>query len=299
VARIDAFVRDQMQRHGISGLALALVEGDQIIDLQGFGVADQSGRAVTPQTPFVLASVSKPITALAILQLVEAGKLELDSPVQYYLPEFRIADPVGSTKITVRQLLLHTSGIPATAYDTRADAETLEQYVAELQTVELDRPVGSRYAYCSGNYNVLGRIIEVVTGQPFGSYIQAHIFIPLRMRHSFTAEPAARQAGLAQGYQWFFGLRVATHYRYNTSQLPYGFLIASAEDLASFLIAQLNGGRYDNHTLLSSQGITAMQTSGVTIGTGQDGYGLGWRMGLFAGMPACTIPATATTGTRC
>src|SRR5687768_11513913 len=82
VARIDAFVSQQMQRNGLLGLALALVDGDQVIFLKGYGKADQTGRSVTPQTPFLLASVSKPITATAIMQLVEAGKVELDAPVQ-------------------------------------------------------------------------------------------------------------------------------------------------------------------------------------------------------------------------
>src|SRR5438093_280025 len=86
IARIDAFVSEQVQRHGIPGVSLGLVEGDRIIHLQGFGKADETGRAITPQTPFVLASVSKPLTALAVMQLIEAGKVELDAPVQRYLP---------------------------------------------------------------------------------------------------------------------------------------------------------------------------------------------------------------------
>ena len=168
IARINAFVSEQVQRNGIPGLALGLVEGDRIIDLKGFGKADQSGRAITPQTPFDLASVSKPLSALAIMQLVEAGKVELDAPVQRYLPAFRLADPVASAQITVRHLLQHTSGIPLTACQTQVGAVSLEQFVAELQTVQLDRPVGVRHEYCSGNYNVLGRVIEVVSGQSFG-----------------------------------------------------------------------------------------------------------------------------------
>src|SRR6184192_3535553 len=136
IASIDAYISAQMQANHIPGVALGLVHNDQIVHLRGFGTADQSGRAVTPQTPFILASVSKSFTALAIMQLVEAGKVELDAPVQRYLPAFQVADPVASAQITVRHLLQHTSGIPGTACETRVDAVTLEQYVAELQTVE-------------------------------------------------------------------------------------------------------------------------------------------------------------------
>src|SRR5215204_4632700 len=102
-AAIERFVRKEMAAQRIPGLALGIVKGDRIAYLRGFGKADESGRAVTPQTPFILGSVSKSFTALAIMQLVEAGKIELDAPVQRYLPWFRVADEEASAQITVRQ----------------------------------------------------------------------------------------------------------------------------------------------------------------------------------------------------
>ncbi len=291
VARIDAFVREQVARHGIPGLALAVVDGHQIIHMSGYGRADQTGRAVTPETPFVLASASKPITALAIMQLVEAGKVALDAPVQRYLPTFRIADPLASEQITVRHLLQHTSGIPERGcQNSRFGAETLEQFVAALDTVELAAPVGTRHFYCSGNYNVLGRIIEVVSGQSFASYIEQQVFVPLQMRHSFTTEKEAQRDGLAQGYRWFFGLHVPFQYPYDPPQMPSGFLIASAEDMAHFLIAQLNGGRFGATSVLSPQGIATMHAPGVAMGDGRGTYGLGWRTEVLGGVPTVNQP---------
>lgn len=285
LARIDDFVTEQMQRHGLPGLALALVDGDQIVFMKGYGKADQTGRPVTPQTPFILASVSKPLTAMAIMQLVEAGKVELDVPVQRYLPDFRVADPVASSQITVRHLLLHTSGIPSTSCDTRINAQSLAEYVAELKTVDLDLPVGTHHNYCSGNYNILGRIIEVVSGQSFGSYMGEHVFEPLHMQKSFTSEQEAQQAGLAQGYQWFFGLPVPTHHRYNPSQLPSGYMISSAEDLSHFLISQLNEGQYLDARLLTPASIAAMQVPGTDRGN-DGGYGFGWVIAPVGDAPA-------------
>ena len=110
-AAIDAYVTEQMNNLGIPGMALGIVQDGQIVHLQGFGVADSSGRAVTPQTPFFIGSVTKSFTALAVMQLVEAGKIDLDAPVQTYLPWFELADKEASAKITVRNLLNHTSGI--------------------------------------------------------------------------------------------------------------------------------------------------------------------------------------------
>ncbi len=285
VERIDAFVSEQMQRHALPGLALALVEGDQVIFMQGYGAADQTGRPITPQTPFILASISKPLTATAIMQLVEAGKVELDAPVQRYLPEFQLADPAASADITVRHLLLHTSGIPATACDTRRDAATLADFVAELKSVQPAAPAGSRYIYCSGNYNVLGRILEVVSGQSFGDYMQGQIFTPLGMEHSFTSEADARLDGLAQGYQWFFGLKLPTRHPYNPSQLPSGYMISSVEDMSRFLIAHLNQGRYADVQLLSKESIAAMQAPGAQRGNGGE-YGFGWVIAPFGDVPA-------------
>lgn len=285
VERIDAFVAQQVERHHLPGLALALVEDDQVIFMKGYGKADPSGRPVTPQTPFILASVSKPLTATAVMQLVEAGRIELDAPVQRYLPEFQLADPVASRQITVRHLLLHTSGIPGTACDTRTDASTLAEYVAELRTVTPAAPVGTQHIYCSGNYNVLGRIIEVAADQSFGEYMQANIFTPLDMQHSFTSEPEAERAGLAQGYQWFFGMPFSIHHRYNPSQLPSGYMISSAEDMSHFLVAQLNEGRYAGSNILLAESIAAMRTQGAARGAGGE-YGFGWVISPFGDVPA-------------
>lgn len=89
-----------------------------------------------------------------------------------------------------------------------------------------------------------GLLIEVVSGQSFSEYMQEHIFVPLEMQQSFTSEEEAQEAGMAQDYQWLFGLPVPRHHCYNPSQLPSGYLIASAEDISHLLISQLNDGSY-------------------------------------------------------
>lgn len=197
-AAIDSYGGSQMLGVGIPGLALGIVHGDQVIHLRGFGVADPSGRAVTPQTPFIIGSTSKSFTALAVMQLVEAGKLDLNTPVQHYIPWFRVADPLASAHITVRHLLNQTSGIPSAAglapLTGNSDA-TLEQRVRELSTVVLTKPVGTTYQYSSANYAVLGLLIQSVSGQSYEDYIQQHIFAPLTMRHSYTSSRRYHESG--------------------------------------------------------------------------------------------------------
>src|SRR5687767_8897500 len=110
-AEIESFVQGEMAAQRVPGLALGIVEDGRIAYVRGFGKADDSGRVVTPQTPFIIGSVAKSVTALAIMQLVEANKIDLDAPVQRYLPWFRVADEKASAEITLRHLLNHTSGI--------------------------------------------------------------------------------------------------------------------------------------------------------------------------------------------
>jgi CubicO group peptidase (beta-lactamase class C family) len=114
-AAIDDYIEQEMREQRIPGLALGITQGNQVVHLKGFGMADPSGRAVTPQTPFLIFSSSKSFAALAIMQLVEAGRVALDAPVQRYLPWFQVTDPAASAQITVRQLLNHTSGLPESA----------------------------------------------------------------------------------------------------------------------------------------------------------------------------------------
>jgi CubicO group peptidase (beta-lactamase class C family) len=282
VQRIDAFVRDQVSRHGIPGLAIAVVDGGRTIMARGYGTADSSGRAVTAQTPFVLASVSKPVTATAVMQLVDAGQVRLDSPVQRYLPEFRVADLEASARITVRELLTHTSGLPASGCER--DASTLRAFVASLRQVSLDAAPGAKFTYCSGNYNILGRLVERVSGESFGRYVRQHIFGPLHMSHSYTSEAPAQSDGLAQGHRWIFG-EVTPMHHYNASGVPSGYLISSAEDMSHFLSASLNHGRYGRMQVLPSAAVIAMQHRQVDAGDGTT-YGLGWRQGSLGGVPA-------------
>ena len=172
---IDRYVTAQMQEAQIPGLALGIVHGDQIVHLRGFGVANPAGQPVTPQTPFILGSLSKSFTALAIMQLIDAGKMALDAPVQRYLPWFRVADSNASAQIRVYHLLHQTSGLPTPAGGEAmagTGEATLEQRVRELSTVALTQPVGSTFQYSNANYLVLGLLVQVVSGQSYGAYIQ-------------------------------------------------------------------------------------------------------------------------------
>jgi CubicO group peptidase (beta-lactamase class C family) len=282
---IDAYIEQQLKRLNVPGAALAIVEGDQVVHLRGFGQARPGGEAPTPQTPFFIGSLTKSFTALAVMQLVEAGKVEPDAPVQRYLPWFRVADPGASAQMTVRHLLNQTSGLPETAgeqvlTDVDDSPDATERQARALSTVKLIGPVGSKCEYSNLNYNLLGLIIEVASGESYADYIQAHIFNPLEMRHSYTTKAEAKQNGLAMGYRyWFAHPFAAPNLPFPSGSLPSGWLISSVEDMAHYLIAHLNGGRYGDVQILSDAGIRELHR-GVAeytkLGISAGRYGMGW-----------------------
>ena len=295
---IDAYVEAQMKRLNIPGAALVIVEGDQIVHQRGFGQARPSGDPPSPQTPFFIGSLTKSITALAVMQLVEAGKIELDAPVQRYLPWFRLADPQASAKtpalapersagasVTVRHLLNQTSGLPGVPgmaaladFDDRPDAT--ERQVRALSRLKITRPVGSKWEYSNLNYNILGLIVEAASGESYTDYIQNHIFNPLEMRLTFTSREEAKQNGLAKGHRHWFGLPFpAPDMPVPRGSLPSGQLISCTADMAHYLIAHLNGGRYGEVQVLSEAGVEELHrgvAEYTAFGESEGRYGMGW-----------------------
>lgn len=284
---IDDYISARMKALGIPGAALVIVQGDQIVHLQAFGVADASGRPVTPQTPFFTGSTGKSFTALAIMQLVEAGKIKLDDPVQTYLPWFQVADAQASKIITVRQLLNQVSGLPQSIGQTQLTStdqsdSAIENNVRALADVKLIAPPGKQYEYSNANFVTLGMIIQVVSGQSYETYIQEHIFKPLDMQNSFTSKTEAQKDGLAAGYQHWFGIPVASpNLPFARGSLPAGQLNMSIEDFGHYLIAQLNGGSYQGVSVLSPAGIAMLHHPDVPMPDSTHFYGMGWEVQHF------------------
>jgi CubicO group peptidase (beta-lactamase class C family) len=281
---IDAHIERQMERLNFPGATLAIVEDNEIAHLRGFGQARPGGEAPTPQTPFFIGSLTKSFTALAVMQLVEDGKVALDAPVQRYLSWFRVADPQASAQITVRHLLNQTSGLPTSSgeiqladLDDRPDAT--ERQARALSTLVLNRPLGTAWEYSNANYSLLGLIIEAASGESYADYVQEHIFTPLEMCHTYTSEAEVKQNGLAVGHQYWFAMPSAVpNMPIPHGSLPAAGLISTSEDIARYLIALLNGGRSGNAQLLSGAGIDELQRGVADIremGLSLGQYGMG------------------------
>lgn len=282
-AAVDAFVTQVMRADRLPGASLAIVHHGRVVHVRGFGT-DGRGRAVTPNTSFTLGSMSKAFTALAIMQLVDSGRVLLDAPVQRYLPWFRVADSTASAQITVRHLLLHTSGIPTRARRARGDSRTLTDHVRALAGTVLARAPGAGHEYASPNYLVLGAIIEAVTGETYAHYVERAIFAPLQMGHSHTDRARAIAQGMAGGHVYVLGYPRATTLPFEHDRLPTATLISSAQDMGQFLIAQLEDGVYDGARVASAASVAAMHTGNAP----SEGfsYAFGWRDGTIGGARA-------------
>ena len=274
---IDRFLQGWMAANGVPGLALALTRDTRVIHLRGYGDAG-NGRPVTPDTQFLVASLSKSFTALAVLQLVEAGRVSLDAPVAAYLPGFTVADPAGARRITVRMLLNQTSGMADAGFPemTLPRPVTIAGRVASLRAAKLVSEPGTAFHYFDPNYAVLARLVEVVSGRPLSAYLRAHIFAPLAMTGTTsvvtTAQAPSAAPDLARGHLLAFGVPIA-HDELDGNLGGSGGVVSTARDMASWLILQNQRGTFRGRRLLSSRGIQLSHTPPQGI---DSSYAMGW-----------------------
>ncbi|HLR96820.1 MAG TPA: serine hydrolase domain-containing protein [Jiangellaceae bacterium] len=268
---VDSFVADYLDRHGLPGASVAVVQDAQVVHTAGYG--DDSGEeSVTPRTPMDLGSISKSITAVAVLQLVDSGDVALDDPVVEHLPAFEVDDPRAS-EITVRHLLSHTSGLPNPMIVPPAD--DLTDAAQRLHDWQLDADPGERYAYGNANYWTAARLVEVVSGTDFAEYLDRNVFTPLGMEdtralhHTSVPDP-----GLQHGHVMAYGLALPLP-EVKQFVAGAGGVISTAEDMARWLTMLTGGGTTPGgETLLPPDLLEEAQSPQP----GSDGYGLGWTI---------------------
>lgn len=278
VRRIEQLIRDEMALQKIPGLSVALVKDDELRWEKGFGVADLENQVpARPETMYRLASISKPITAVAALQQVEQGKLDLDQPVQKYVPSF----PQKPWPVTCRQLLGHLGGVRHYKGDELASTRRY-QSLTEALAIFKDDPLlhepGTKYAYTTYGYNLLGCAVEGASSTKFSDYLQAHIFKPAGMERICVDDAAAIIPYRAQGYRKLPDGTLRNSILADTSnKIPGGGLCGTSGDLARFAIA------LQKNVLLKPATRAQMWTrQRLTDGT-ESAYGLGWNVSTRAG----------------
>lgn len=281
-AQIEQFVTEQFAAGHFPGMAVVVVRDDETVFTRSLGIADRDGRPITADTPFGIGSMTKSFTALAVLQLAEAGLIDLDTPVQHYLPDFRLADPAAAT-ITVRHLLHQTSGLPTAAGFWNGDGiEPAGQPVARMRAlaeVRLTHAPGAQHTYSNANYDLAGLLIEQVSGRPYAQVIDERLLAPLRMNDSAVVTAPGQLADAAHGFQSWYGLALpSAQTMLNRGVAPGGGIFSSAADMGRYLSAHLDAGRGASKMLLSAAGFATLHTAAP--GTS---YAMGWSEREVAG----------------
>ncbi len=246
-----------------------------------------TGVDVTRDTLFQIGSITKVWTTTLVMQLVDEGLVELDTPVVEVLPDFTLADPELARAVTVRQLLDHTSGIDGDLFiDTGDGDDCLTRFVAELSTARSVTRPGGHLSYCNAGFVVAGRIVEVLRGQVWDDVVADRLITPLGLRHTITRAKDAPLFRTAVGHLRSDSdgpdLRPTTQWMLPRSQGPAGLVCASAEDLLLFAAAHLRDGLgVDGTRVLSAAAARLMRTLQVDLHADSstiDGWGLGWSL---------------------
>ncbi len=246
LSRIEEKVKELMEEGDIPGLSLVIIKADEPVYVEGFGYADlEEKKPVTPDTLFELASTSKAFTALAALKCEADGLLDLDEPVSSYLPWFSVNYRGQVQKITLRQVLHQTSGIPfksTTSIPVSSSKDALEQTVRNIKGIELNNKPGEAFEYATINYDIIGAVIEAVSGMSYEDYMEKQVLSPLGLNHSRVGVSRLQPEDLrrmATGYKIGFFRPIKYQAPVFRGNNPAGYVISNGRDMARWLQLQL------------------------------------------------------------
>jgi len=305
---LSAMLKGFVEREETPSIMLLLAKDGKVVFWEAYGLADATaGKPMQKDSICFLASSTKPVSATCLMMLVEEGKLKLDDPVSRFLPAFaqiKLKDSGQHASCpTIRQLLSHTSGMagllemtPTAQRGVREMGLTLRESTDIIAKEELLAPPGTRFSYGGLSFNVAGRVLEVVSGQPFDQFMQQRLLDPLGMRDTNfkpTAAQGERVAGISKPAPWggqmqLFAFDIQRDSLNKKMILVGGGLYSSARDLAVFLQMHLNGGVYGGKRYLSRTAVNEMQKDQLgcaavafhPVPESRD-YGLGWARDRF------------------
>ncbi|HEY3132600.1 MAG TPA: serine hydrolase [Acidobacteriota bacterium] len=289
-AAIDAVVQDTMRAWDVPGASLAIVKDDRVIYLKGFGVRELgSQQPVTPDTLFAIASTTKAFTTTAMAMLVDEGKINWDDPVRKHLEFFRLADPLASENVTLRDLVCHRTGLSRNDLLWEESPWGREEILRRIGWVKLNRPFRSTYQYNNIMFLAAGEVVGRTSGGSWESFIQSRIFDPLGMstanfsitqvlKSSDHSSPHRKnKAGKVEAISWV-----------NVDNIGgAGCINASARDMSRWVRFQLGDGIFEGKRLVSSTNLAETHTPQMVIRmddqamalnpyTTQVTYGMGW-----------------------
>ena len=286
---IDRFLARHLREIPVPGFSAVVVKNGAVILSKGYGVeVAGTKRRMTSRSPVAIGSQTKSITAIAIMRLVEAGRIDLDAPVVRYLPWFRTADNRGG-EITVRMLLHNTSGIPSAdkwVYSQDSDEAAVERAVRGLSSVSLARAPGKSFEYANENWSIAGAIIEAVSGVRYSAFLEREFFRPLGMTHSSTARDRFADIGALWGHFAEPNGVAPAGPRFLASALAAGSeLRMTSDDMGKYLAMLLRKGAVGRSRYLSEASVAKLFAPGsittvslpeMGVKGGKSGYAMGW-----------------------
>jgi dipeptidyl aminopeptidase/acylaminoacyl peptidase/CubicO group peptidase (beta-lactamase class C family) len=282
--RLDALAA----RHRVPGASLGILRvhrdrEDELVEVAHGVLNKNTGVRTTTDSVFQIGSITKVWTATVAMQLVDEGRLDLDTPIIEWLPELRLADPAVTRQVTMRHLLTHTSGIDGDVFtDTGRGDDCLEKYVAQLDGMAGHHLPGATWSYCNSGFSLIGRVIEKLTGSTWDKAMSDRIFMPLGLRHTGTLPEHAILHRVAVGHEAVGAAEptVAPVWGMPRALGPAGLINSTAADVLALARLHLKGGLAGDGTRVLSESSTAAMTDKhaeppdtYTLG---DSWGLGW-----------------------
>jgi CubicO group peptidase (beta-lactamase class C family) len=302
VLALETQINGAMQAGRVPGLAIAVVRDREVVYAQGFGVTsvEDGGLAVTPQTLFRIGSLTKGLTATAVMRLVQDGQLELDRAVADYVPWLEFGEAGAKRHVSLRMLLSHTAGLPTshTPYGRR-DPGGLEAYVREdVPRYRFVAPPGTLYAYSNPGVRIAGYLLQVIGGWPYTELMQQLVFDPLAMERTTFDPLVAMTYPLAQSHDLDREGRLRVRHRFaeDTGGYPSGAALSTVLDLAHFAMMQMDGGWFRGRQVLGPELVAEMQSAQADMYTASRGsYGLGLAIDHYKGVTTVAHEGSIST----
>lgn len=276
--QLCAHIQSEMEERNVPGVAVGILQNDTM-HTAGFGITNvQHSLPVTDDTRFQIGSISKTMTGMAVMRLVEHGKLNLDAPVRTYLPNFKVPDSEASEHVTLRHLLTHTAGWDGDFFhDTGPGADALPRYVEDMATREQMAPLGTVFSYNNAGFVILGAVLEVVGKKPAEAIIKSSVLNPLRMASACFDPNDVITHRFATGHN--AGKKrpkIARPWGLPRYAWAAGGVICHVKDLLKYGQFHLGNGKIGNKRLLKTSSMKQMQSPQHTIGQLQESIGLSW-----------------------
>ncbi|MCA1600235.1 MAG: serine hydrolase [Acidobacteria bacterium] len=283
---LERFIEHEMQDKDLPSLSIALVDDQQVVWAKGFGFADPKTRVpATAETVYRVGSVSKLFTDIAVMQLVERGKLDLDAPVTRYLPNFRPRNSFGKP-VTLRQLMSHRSGLvrePPVGNYFETTEPSLAKTIASLNSTELVYAPETRTKYSNAAIATVGYVLERTQREPFAKYLKRAVLDPLGMTHSSFEPTPEVTRNLAKAYMWTIDGRTFEAPTFQMGMAPAGSMYTTVNDVALFMSALFAGGRGQNGSILKAATLQQMWTPQYAKPGQKTGYGIGFGISEIDG----------------